>query len=86
MSRQELFNRGADSELVGRLRRMARGNSLFAGGQGKKGAGFRDVSEGSRSHLGQWAWSSGFADLNNDGWEDLVISNGFLTGRESDDL
>ena len=86
VSRQKLFSAGSDPVLVGKLRRMARGNSLFAGGRGDRGHGFRDVSEGSRSHLGQWAWSSGFGDLNNDGWEDLVISNGFLTGREPDDL
>ena len=86
VSRQKLFTAGSDPDLVGKLRRMARGNSLFAGGRGDQGHGFRDVSEGSRSHLGQWAWSSGFGDLNNDGWEDLVISNGFLTGREPDDL
>ncbi len=86
VSRQEFFKEGADAALVGDLRRMARGNSLFAGGQGEKGTEFQDVSEATRSHLGQWAWSSGFGDLNNDGWEDLVISNGFLTGREPDDL
>lgn len=86
ISRQKLFAADSDPALVGKLRRMARGNSLFASGQGKEGAGFRDVSEASRSHLGKWAWSSGFGDLNNDGWEDLVISNGFLTGRDPDDL
>ena len=28
---------------------------------------------------GRWAWGSNFVDLNNDGWEDLLVANGFLT-------
>jgi hypothetical protein len=35
---------------------------------------------------GGWAWSSGFADLNNDGWQDLVVANGYLTNTRDDDL
>jgi hypothetical protein len=62
---------------------MARGNSLFAAdGEG----GFRDVSEPSGVTMGRWAWSSGFIDVNNDGWEDIAVANGYLTGTRSDDL
>jgi hypothetical protein len=65
------------------VRRMARGNSLFlAGGDGS----FRDVSLEAAVSMGRWAWSSLFTDLNNDGWEDLVVANGFLTARSPDDL
>ena len=36
--------------------------------------------------VGRWAWSSVFVDLNNDGWEDLVVANGFVTGPDTTDL
>jgi hypothetical protein len=36
--------------------------------------------------VGRWSWGSVFADLNNDGWQDLVVANGFVTGRVPDDL
>lgn len=62
--------------------RMARGNSLFLGTD----EGFRDVSIESGATLGGWAWSSGFADLNNDGWLDLVVANGYLSNTRDDDL
>ena len=62
---------------------MARGNTLFtAADEGR----FEDVSIASGTSMGRWAWGSRFADLNNDGWEDLVVANGFLTNTNSDDL
>jgi hypothetical protein len=36
--------------------------------------------------MGRWAWSSGFVDLNNDGWQDLVVSNGYLSSPRTEDL
>ena len=34
--------------------------------------------------MGRWAWSSGLVDLNNDGWEDVLIANGYMTGWKRD--
>lgn len=62
--------------------RMARGNSLFKA----KGGAFEDVSLASGITNGGWAWSSAFADLNNDGWQDLVVANGYLSNTRDDDL
>lgn len=62
--------------------RMARGNSLFAG----KGKSFTDVSVESGSTIGGWAWSSALVDLDNDGWQDLVVANGYLSNTRDDDL
>ena len=65
------------------LRRHARGNSLFENaGDGT----FRDVSISAAVTMGRWAWGSKFADLNNDGLEDLVVANGFITGENTGDL
>jgi hypothetical protein len=36
--------------------------------------------------MGRWAWGSLFADINNDGWDDLVVASGYVTGRMPDDL
>lgn len=83
VSTQEVFTAAGSGPQVSGLRRMARGNTLFAGSQ--EGP-FQDVSEATRTYPGRWAWSSGFVDINNDGWEDLAVANGYLTGRKPDDL
>jgi hypothetical protein len=36
--------------------------------------------------MGRWAWGSRFVDLNNDGWEDLVVANGFISTEDTGDL
>lgn len=63
-------------------KRMARGNTLFIASKD----GFQDASIASGITTGGWAWSSGFADLNNDGWQDLVVTNGYLSNSRDDDL
>ncbi len=65
------------------VQRMARGNSLFAGAED---GGFLDRSVAANVTMGRWSWSSVFADINNDGWEDLVVANGNLTQTLPDDL
>ena len=80
---QRNFRPGEDATKLSQMRRMARGNSLFRNtGDGK----FSDVSVATNVTMGRWSWGSKFADLNNDGWEDLVIGNGFVTNRNPDDL
>jgi hypothetical protein len=60
--------------------KLARGNTLLRNlGNGE----FEDVSVTAGVTLGRWAWSSNFADLNNDGWEDLVVANGYVTGPDT---
>ncbi len=59
--------------------RHARGNSLF---QNAGNGTFRDVSLEAGVNMARWAWSSNFVDINNDGWDDMVVANGMVTGQE----
>ncbi len=62
---------------------LARGNSLF---QRNALGGYDDVSIASGTTMGRWSWASQFVDLNNDGWLDIAIANGWQTNELNDDL
>ncbi|MEZ6099758.1 MAG: VCBS repeat-containing protein [Pirellulaceae bacterium] len=80
---QRQFNSTAAGATRNYLQRLARGNSLFE----NRGDGtFEDVTQSMHVEMGRWAWSSNFCDLNNDGWEDLVVANGNYTGEDTGDL
>jgi hypothetical protein len=80
---QGQFQSDASEETKGYYQRLARGNSLFH----NQGDGtFRDVSVEAGVTMGRWAWGSRFADLDNDGREDLVVANGYITGDDTGDL
>jgi hypothetical protein len=80
---QRRFKSDVDARTLAHYRRHARGNSLFLNaGDGT----FVDASQDANVTMGRWAWGSNFVDLNNDGLEDLVVANGFLTQSNPDDL
>ncbi|MCH8046849.1 MAG: VCBS repeat-containing protein [Planctomycetes bacterium] len=83
ISYQPRFQSGADEQTLSLLRRHARGNSLF---KNEPDGTFRDVSVESAVTMGRWAWGSKFADLNNDGLQDLIVTNGFITQDDPGDL
>jgi len=72
-----------NQEAASTFRRMARGNTLFAA-NGK--GGFTDVSVQTKTAMARWSWGSTFADLNNDGWLDILAANGFITAEDTGDL
>ncbi len=81
---QRQFKEGASDALLNSYRRHARGNSLFEGSPG--GGSFHDVSESAGVTMGRWAWGSRFADIDNDGWSDLLVGNGFISAPDTGDL
>jgi hypothetical protein len=86
VTRQPKFRPGDPVGIVEEFQLMARGNSLYLG-RGEPGRPrFDDVSVASGTTMGRWAWGSMPADLNNDGWEDIVVANGYVTGQRPDDL
>ncbi|MDG2385233.1 MAG: VCBS repeat-containing protein [Pirellulaceae bacterium] len=62
---------------------LARGNTLL---QNAGDGTFRDVSLQAGVTMGRWSWGSLFADVNNDGWDDLLVCNGYLSQAPNDDL
>ena len=80
---QPKFMPDANTVVKKRMRSMARGNTLL---KNKQNGGFDKTSADSGIEFGRWAWASMFADINNDGWDDLIVANGFLTGDQSGDL
>jgi hypothetical protein len=80
---QPNFMPGLAMETKDLYRQLARGNTLLRNaGDGT----FEDVSVAANVTMGRWAWASLFTDINNDGWEDLVVANGYLTQDNADDL
>ena len=77
------FNPTMSEEIRHKYLKMVRGNSLLR----NVGAGdFADVTDPVDEGFAGWAWGSQFADLNNDGWEDLYVANGYISQPDTDDL
>jgi hypothetical protein len=80
---QKQFLLGANEATKEQARRHVRGNSVYLNdGNGA----FRDITRKSGANMGRWAWSSNFIDINNDGFQDLVVANGMITAGDSGDL
>ena len=80
---QRQFKTASDENVRRQFQRHARGNTLF---ENTGGGPFRDVSQQAAVTMGRWAWGSKFVDLNGDGWEDIVVANGFITTDDTRDL
>jgi len=80
---QPQFKANVPENVRAEFQQIARGNSLF---QAVPGAPFKDVSVEAGVTIGRWAWGSKFVDFNNDGLDDILVTNGFITTADSGDL
>jgi Flp pilus assembly protein TadD len=85
ISTQEIFQRDAPPDVRALYRKHAMGNSLFRN-RGDGGFQFQDATASSGAGMGRWAWSSDAWDFDHDGFPDLYIANGMISGPVREDL
>jgi tetratricopeptide (TPR) repeat protein len=83
ISTQEIFQRDAPGDARALYQKHAMGNSLFR----NRGDGtFQDSTASTGTGIARWAWSSDAWDFDHDGFPDLYVANGMLSGLLSEDL
>ncbi len=83
VSEQKCFHEKEPENIRALYRHHARGNSLYR----NQGNGhFQNVSDQAGVEVGRWAWSSDAWDFDHDGYADLYIANGYISGPDTRDL
>ncbi len=83
ISTQDIFQPESPPEIRDLYRKHAMGNSLFR----NRGDGtFEDMTIHSRAGMGRWSWSSDPWDFDHDGFPDLYIATGMISGPIREDL
>jgi tetratricopeptide (TPR) repeat protein len=82
VSRQDGFKKDSPAEIRGLFQKHAMGNSLLR----NRGAAFEDTTNAAGVGMGRWAWSSDAFDFDHDGFLDLYIANGMVSGPSRSDL
>jgi tetratricopeptide (TPR) repeat protein len=83
ITEQANFQKSATPQTRALYRKHAMGNSMF---RNREPQAFEDVSSRSGAAMGRWAWCSDSWDFDHDGFPDLYIANGMITGPSRDDL
>jgi len=94
VSTQEIFKKESSPETRSLYQKHAMGNSLFhntfpntlGNMLPHRGAAFDDATDSSGVGMGRWAWSSDAFDFDHDGFPDLYIVNGMVSGSSRPDL
>ena len=64
------------------LNKVASGNTIFENLGGGK---FQNATAALGPFSAGWSFGGGFVDIDNDGWEDLHVPNGFISGKSLKD-
>lgn len=83
VSEQEHFHEKDRDDVRALYRQHAAGNSLYRNlGDGQ----FKNVSAASGVDMGRWAWCSDAWDFDHDGYPDLYVANGYVSGSDRREL
>lgn len=83
VSEQRQFHQQAPENIRALYRRHARGNALYRNlGDGT----FQNVGHEAAVEMGRWSWCSDFWDFDHDGYPDLYVANGYISGPDRRDL
>jgi len=83
VSEQKQFHEEAPEKIRSLYQRHARGNALYR----NQGNGtFENVGRQAGVEMGRWSWCSEFWDFDHDGYSDLYVSNGYISGLDRNDL
>ncbi len=82
ISTQENFKKDSPREIRDLYHRHAMGNSLFK----NSGSIFQDATGVAAVGMGRWSWSSDSFDFDHDGFPDIYITNGMVSGVSRQDL
>ena len=82
VSAQEPFKKDSSPEVRSAFRKHAMGNSLLR----NQGPAFAEETSSSQTGMGRWSWSSDTFDFDHDGFPDLYIANGMISGPSRFDL
>jgi len=82
ISTQENFKKNSPAEIRALYRKHAMGNSLLH----NLSSTFKEATESASVGMGRWAWSSDAFDFDHDGFSDLYITNGMVSGPSRQDL
>jgi tetratricopeptide (TPR) repeat protein/peroxiredoxin len=86
ISTQEIFKKDAPKEVRVLYQKHAMGNSLFRNSGLRNTVTFQDRSSSAGVGMGRWSWSSDAFDFDHDGFPDLYIANGMISGTSRQDL
>jgi tetratricopeptide (TPR) repeat protein len=80
VSTQGVFKKDSSKEVRALYHKHAMGNSMLR----NRGATFDDTTSFAGVGMGRWAWSSDAFDFDHDGFPDLYIVNGMVSGPRQD--
>lgn len=83
VSGQSQFHQDASQKIRELYQRHARGNALY---RNSGDAVFENVGQEANVEMGRWSWSSDFFDFDHDGFSDLYVANGYISGPVRNDL